>query len=62
MLHSIDTGMRTLKRIIDNDIRRKCAEEILFGSLKNGGNIEISAINGEITCTIAQPISKQSTA
>lgn len=51
MLQSIATGMRTLKRIIDNEIRRKCAEEILFGSLKNGGIMKVSISNNQIICS-----------
>ena len=34
-------GARPLQRIIDRDIKRPLSRQILFGDLKNGGNITI---------------------
>ena len=41
-------GARPLQRVIDKDIKRPLSKEILFGSLKNGGNIEIGVENDSI--------------
>ena len=34
-------GARPLQRVIDNDIKRPLSRLMLFGDLKNGGNITI---------------------
>ncbi|PAF43322.1 AAA family ATPase [Helicobacter sp. 11S03491-1] len=36
-------GAREIRKIIDVEIKLKISDEILFGTLKNGGNIKISA-------------------
>lgn len=36
-------GAREIRKIIDNEIKIKLSDEILFGTLKNGGNAKISA-------------------
>jgi ATP-dependent Clp protease ATP-binding subunit ClpA len=41
-------GARPLQRVIDNMIKRPLSREILFGSLKNGGIVEISVDNGDL--------------
>ena len=41
-------GARPLQRVIDKDIKRKLAREMLFGKLKNGGSLTIDYRNGEI--------------
>lgn len=41
-------GARNIKRIIDNDIKTKLGNEILFGKLLKGGKCSISAKNKEI--------------
>jgi len=41
-------GARPLQRVIDKDIKRPLSKEILFGSLKAGGNIEIAISNDSI--------------
>ncbi len=34
-------GARMLERVIQNEIKKKIAEEILFGKLKNGGKVQV---------------------
>lgn len=41
------SGARLLDRIIEKEIKQKIADEILFGKLKKGGNIEVY-LEGEI--------------
>jgi len=41
-------GARPLQRVIDKDIKRKLAREMLFGKLKNGGSITIDYRDKEI--------------
>jgi ATP-dependent Clp protease ATP-binding subunit ClpA len=41
-------GARPLQRVIDKDIKRKLAREMLFGDLKNGGSLTIDYRDGEI--------------
>jgi ATP-dependent Clp protease ATP-binding subunit ClpA len=40
--YSIEMGARPLKRYIQNNITNKLSDEILFGKLKNGGNVNVS--------------------
>jgi ATP-dependent Clp protease ATP-binding subunit ClpA len=39
--YSIEMGARPLKRYITNNITNKLSDEILFGSLKNGGKVYV---------------------
>jgi ATP-dependent Clp protease ATP-binding subunit ClpA len=41
-------GARPLQRVIDKDIKRKLAREMLFGKLKNGGSLIIDYRDKEI--------------
>ena len=41
-------GARPLQRVIDNDIKRPLSKELLFGNLKNGGEVKISLVDNEI--------------
>jgi ATP-dependent Clp protease ATP-binding subunit ClpA len=41
-------GARPLQRVIDKDIKRPLSKQILFGSLKNGGNVTIDFKDGEL--------------
>lgn len=49
--NNLNKGVRAIDRIIENQIKRKCAEEILFGSLKEGGTLNISFASGEVLFT-----------
>jgi ATP-dependent Clp protease ATP-binding subunit ClpA len=46
-------GARPLQRVIDRDIKRKLSRELLFGDLRNGGNLTIDAKEGEIVLVCA---------
>lgn len=35
-------GAREIRRIIENEIKRKLSDEILFGKLKNGGSVKVT--------------------
>jgi ATP-dependent Clp protease ATP-binding subunit ClpA len=47
-------GARPLQRVIDNDIKRPLSRQLLFGSLKNGGNVEIDVDNNELVLKVAE--------
>nr|CAI78765.1 endopeptidase clp atp-binding chain A [uncultured Campylobacterota bacterium] len=40
--YSIEMGARPIKRYIQDNITNKLSDEILFGKLKNGGEVEVS--------------------
>ncbi|MBU1659816.1 ATP-dependent Clp protease ATP-binding subunit ClpA [bacterium] len=40
--YSIEMGARPLKRFIQNNITNKLSDEILFGKLKNGGDVKVN--------------------
>jgi len=42
-------GARPMGRLIDKEIRRKLADEILFGVLEHGGNVEVDAVDDALT-------------
>jgi len=39
--YSPELGARPIKRYLQNNITNKLSNEILFGSLKNGGNVKV---------------------
>lgn len=41
-------GAREIRRIIENEIKRKLSDEILFGKLKNGGSVKITTSKDEL--------------
>jgi len=41
-------GARPLQRVIDKEIKRPLSKQILFGDLKDGGNVTIDCVAGEI--------------
>jgi len=45
-------GARPLQRVIDKDIKRPLSRQILFGDLKQGGNININIKDGEISLEV----------
>ena len=47
-------GARPLQRVIDKDIKRPMSKEMLFGSLKNGGNVHIDVTGSEITIKVLE--------
>ena len=42
-------GARPMARLIQNEIKRVLADEILFGKLQNGGKIEVDEVDGKLT-------------
>ena len=45
---SKDMGARPMERLIDNEIKQKLANEILFGKLKNGGTTYLSTAKNQL--------------
>jgi ATP-dependent Clp protease ATP-binding subunit ClpA len=41
-------GARPMARLIQNEIKRVLADEILFGRLKNGGKVEVDEADGKL--------------
>jgi ATP-dependent Clp protease ATP-binding subunit ClpA len=44
-------GARPMARLIQNEIKRVLADEILFGGLQNGGKVEVDESEGKLTFT-----------
>ena len=51
-------GARPMARVIQENIKKPLAEELLFGRLANGGEISISEKNGELTFEIVEKESR----
>ena len=50
-------GARPLQRVIDKDIKRPLSRELLFGSLKNGGEVTVDINNNELVLnTVAKKV------
>ncbi len=47
-------GARPMGRLIDKEVRRKLADEILFGKLQAGGQVKVDAKKDEIILEIAE--------
>jgi len=47
-------GARPMARIIQESIKRRLAEELLFGRLVNGGHVTVTVGNGELQVEIAE--------
>ena len=46
--YDVKMGARPMARIIQENIKRPLAEELLFGSLSDGGHVRISVVDGEL--------------
>lgn len=55
-------GARPMARLIQNEIKRVLADEVLFGRLRDGGRVTIDAQAGELRFTYAPPAEKPSRA
>jgi ATP-dependent Clp protease ATP-binding subunit ClpA len=42
-------GARPMARLIQNEIKRVLADEILFGQLQSGGHVEVDEQEGKLT-------------
>jgi len=48
-------GARPMARLIQNEIKRVLADEILFGKLQNGGRVEVDENDGKLVFTYSTP-------
>ena len=48
-------GARPLGRVIQEHIKKPLAEELLFGKLAKGGNVQVGVKDGEIDLRIEEP-------
>ncbi|MBO4520406.1 MAG: ATP-dependent Clp protease ATP-binding subunit ClpA [Alphaproteobacteria bacterium] len=53
-------GARPLARVIQEQIKKPLAEEILFGNLVHGGTVRLSAKNGKLSLICRPPVKKKS--
>ncbi len=51
-------GARPLQRVIDKDIKRPLSREMLFGTLKQGGNVHIDIKDGAIALVIKDTVNE----
>ena len=42
-------GARPMARVIQENIKRRLAEEILFGELSDGGHVDVDVVDDELT-------------
>jgi ATP-dependent Clp protease ATP-binding subunit ClpA len=47
-------GARPMERLIQTEIKRSLAEEILFGKLQNGGKVEIDESDDKLSFTYSE--------
>ncbi len=52
--YSKEMGARPLKRYIQNNITNKLSDAILFGSLENGGIVEVGVKNSALKLTFRE--------
>ena len=52
-------GARPMARIIQEEIKRPLAEELLFGSLENGGHVKITVGEDDSLQLLAEPVLKE---
>jgi ATP-dependent Clp protease ATP-binding subunit ClpA len=45
-------GVRPLKRVIQNELLNVLAKEMIVGNFSSGSKIEISLLNGQVTCLL----------
>jgi ATP-dependent Clp protease ATP-binding subunit ClpA len=48
-------GARPMARLIQTEIKRVLADEILFGKLQNGGKVEVDENDGQLTFSYTTP-------
>ncbi len=51
-------GARPLQRVIDKEIKRPLSRQILFGSLKNGGTVNIDFVNDNLELNVVNESAK----
>ena len=53
--HDPAFGARPLARVIQEEIKKRLAEELLFGKLSGGGSVTVDVKNGELTFGFPDP-------
>jgi ATP-dependent Clp protease ATP-binding subunit ClpA len=57
--YDVDNGARPLARLMQDEIKRPLADEILFGKLDKGGTVTVDVVDGKVTFdlepTVAAP-------
>jgi ATP-dependent Clp protease ATP-binding subunit ClpA len=51
--YDVDNGARPLARLVQDEIKRPLADEILFGKLDKGGKVTVDVIDGKVEFDIA---------
>jgi ATP-dependent Clp protease ATP-binding subunit ClpA len=54
-------GARPLHRIIDKEIKRPLAKQMLFGELTNGGAVTITVVDGKLDLQAKAKVKKETT-
>jgi ATP-dependent Clp protease ATP-binding subunit ClpA len=57
-----DHGARPLARVIQNEIKKKLGDELLFGRLEHGGKVDVAVAAGELSFTFTSAAPKPATA
>ena len=47
-------GARPMRRLIQDNIKKLIADELLFGSLQNGGHVSVSCSKNELTVKVTE--------
>ena len=50
--YDVAMGARPLSRLIQEEVKRGLADELLFGKLQNGGEVRLTAIDGDLSFDI----------
>jgi len=53
--YDADNGARPLSRLVQDEIKRPLADEILFGKLDKGGSVEVDVVDGRVEFHIEPP-------
>jgi ATP-dependent Clp protease ATP-binding subunit ClpA len=46
--YDVDNGARPLARLVQDEIKRPLADEILFGKLDKGGTVRVNVVDGRV--------------
>jgi ATP-dependent Clp protease ATP-binding subunit ClpA len=53
-------GARPLQRVIDKEIKRPLSRQLLFGDLKEGGNVHINVVDDALTLEVLEEVAVES--
>ena len=48
--YDLKMGARPMARVIQDEIKRVLADELLFGELSTGGEVRVDVVNGDLVC------------